>query len=185
MSERHRAQEFRSFLNRIHRSASYDVDVHLAIDIVSTRKTPEIHRWLLRHHRLHLLFTPTYSSWMNMVERWLVELSNKWLGAARTGPPKNSNCRSTNGSIRGTRTRVHPCGRRAPARSSRTSPHIARLPPPHGTGSWVSSSATAGSCHARSATAVTRRQRQGRPTRRGGAPPGWPSRPPPSPTPAG
>jgi len=45
----------------------------------STHKTPEIHRWLLRHPRFTLHFTPTYSSWMNLVERWFAELTTKWL----------------------------------------------------------------------------------------------------------
>lgn len=79
MTDRHRAVEFRKFLNLINRSVPEDLDVHLVIDNVSTHKTPEIHRWLLRHPRFHLHFTPTYSSWMNMVERWFAELTNKWL----------------------------------------------------------------------------------------------------------
>jgi transposase len=79
VTERHRAQEFRSFLNRINRSVPDDLDVHLVVDNVSTHKTPEIRRWLLRHPRFHLHFTPTYSSWMNLVERWFAELTNKWL----------------------------------------------------------------------------------------------------------
>ena len=79
MTERHRAIEFRKFLNLINRSVPVDLDVHLVVDNVSTHKTPEIHRWLLRHPRFHLHFTPTYSSWMNMVERWFAELTEKWL----------------------------------------------------------------------------------------------------------
>ena len=79
MTDRHRAVEFRKFLNLINRSVPEDLDVHLIIDNVSTHKTPEIHRWLLRHPRFHLHFTPTYSSWMNMVERWFAELTEKWL----------------------------------------------------------------------------------------------------------
>ena len=79
MTERHRAQEFRRFLNLINRSVPEELDVHLVVDNVSTHKTPEIHRWLLRHPRFHLHFTPTYSSWMNLVERWFAELTNKWL----------------------------------------------------------------------------------------------------------
>jgi transposase len=79
MTERHRAVEFRKFLNLINRSVPADLDVHLVVDNVSTHKTPEIHRWLLRHPRFHLHFTPTYSSWMNMVERWFAELTEKWL----------------------------------------------------------------------------------------------------------
>jgi transposase len=79
MTEQHRAVEFRRFLNLINRSVPDDLDVHLVVDNVSTHKTPEIHRWLLRHPRFHLHFTPTYSSWMNLVERWFAELTNKWL----------------------------------------------------------------------------------------------------------
>ena len=79
MTEHHRALEFRRFLNLINRSVPDDLDVHLVVDNVSTHKTPEIHRWLLRHPRFHLHFTPTYSSWMNLVERWFAELTNKWL----------------------------------------------------------------------------------------------------------
>jgi len=79
MTERHRAEEFRRFLNLVNRSVPEHLDVHLVVDNVSTHKTPEIHRWLLRHPRFHLHFTPTYSSWMNLVERWFAELTNKWL----------------------------------------------------------------------------------------------------------
>jgi transposase len=79
MTERHRAQEFRHFLNLINRNVPEDLDVHLVVDNVSTHKTPEIKKWLLRHPRFHLHFTPTYSSWMNLVERWFAELTNKWL----------------------------------------------------------------------------------------------------------
>ena len=79
MTERHRAVEFRRFLNLINRCVPEDLDVHVIVDNVSTHKTPEIHRWLLRHPRFHLHFTPTYSSWMNLVERWFAELTNKWL----------------------------------------------------------------------------------------------------------
>jgi transposase len=79
MTERHRALEFRRFLNLINRSVPEDLDVHVVVDNSSTHKTPEIHRWLLRHPRFTLHFTPTYSSWMNLVERWFAELTNKWL----------------------------------------------------------------------------------------------------------
>jgi transposase len=79
MTERHRATEFRQFLNLINRSVPEELDVHLIVDNVSTHKTPEIHRWLVRHPRFHLHFTPTYSSWINLIERWFAELTNKWL----------------------------------------------------------------------------------------------------------
>jgi len=79
LTDRHRAQEFRSFLNLINRSVPDDLDVHVVVDNSSTHKTPEIRRWLLRHPRFTLHFTPTYSSWLNLVERWFAELTNKWL----------------------------------------------------------------------------------------------------------
>ena len=79
LTERHRAVEFRRFLNLINRSVPDDLDVHVVVDNSSTHKTPEIHRWMLRHPRFHLHFTPTYSSWLNLVERWFAELTTKWL----------------------------------------------------------------------------------------------------------
>jgi transposase len=79
LSERHRAIEFRTFLNLINRSVPAELDVHVIVDNSSTHKTPEIHRWLLRHPRFELHFTPTYSSWLNLVERWFAELTQKWL----------------------------------------------------------------------------------------------------------
>jgi transposase len=54
-----------------------DLDVHLILDNYATHKTPEIKRWLLRHPRFHLHFTPTSSSWLKMVERWFGELTTK------------------------------------------------------------------------------------------------------------
>ncbi len=74
---RHRAAEFRKFLERIDDEVPKDLDVHLILDNYATHKTPEIRRWLLRHPRFHLHFIPTSSSWLNMVERWFAELTNK------------------------------------------------------------------------------------------------------------
>ena len=79
MTDRHRAIEFRKFLNLINRNVPDNLDVHVVIDNVSSHKTPEIQRWLLRHTRFHVHFTPTYSSWMNLVERWFSELTTKWI----------------------------------------------------------------------------------------------------------
>ena len=79
MTDRHRAIEFRRFLNLINRNVPDDLDVHVVIDNVSSHKTPEIQRWLVRHPRFHVHFTPTYSSWMNLVERWFSELTTKWI----------------------------------------------------------------------------------------------------------
>ena len=79
MTARHRSEEFRSFLNLIDKHVPDGLDVHIVLDNVSTHKTPTIKRWLLRHPRFKLHFTPTYSSWMNLVERWFSELTTKWL----------------------------------------------------------------------------------------------------------
>jgi transposase len=79
LSSRHRAEEFRRFLNLIDRNVPADLDVHVVVDNSSTHKTPAIQRWLVRHPRFTLHFTPTYSSWLNLVERWFAELTRKWL----------------------------------------------------------------------------------------------------------
>jgi transposase len=74
---RHRALEFRKFLDTIDESIPEDLDVHVVLDNSSTHKTPAIHRWLLKRPRYHLHFTPTSSSWLNLVERWFAALSDK------------------------------------------------------------------------------------------------------------
>jgi transposase len=79
MTPRHRSAEFRRFLNLIDKSVPDHLDVHVVLDNQSTHKTPSIQRWHVRHPRFHLHFTPTYSSWLNLVERWFAELTNKWL----------------------------------------------------------------------------------------------------------
>jgi len=79
MTPRHRAEEFRRFLNLIDKSVPADLHVHVVLDNVSSHKTPMIQRWLLRHPRFTLHFTPTYSSWLNLVERWFAELTTKWI----------------------------------------------------------------------------------------------------------
>jgi transposase len=75
--QRHRSTEFRKFLNTIDQSVPEHLDVHLILDNYGTHKTPAIHRWLVRHPRFHLHFTPTYGSWLNLVERWFAELTRK------------------------------------------------------------------------------------------------------------
>ncbi|HZL05172.1 MAG TPA: IS630 family transposase [Coriobacteriia bacterium] len=79
ITPRHRAEEFRRFLNLIDKSVPAHLDVHVVLDNSSTHKTPSIQRWLLRHPRFTLHFTPTYSSWLNLVERWFAELTTKWI----------------------------------------------------------------------------------------------------------
>jgi transposase len=79
MTPRHRAEEFRRFLNLIESSVPAHLDIHVVLDNSSTHKTPSIQRWLVRHPRFTLHFTPTYSSWLNLVERWFAELTTKWI----------------------------------------------------------------------------------------------------------
>jgi transposase len=76
---RHRHQEFLRFLKLIDAAVPKGLDLHLVLDNYATHKTPEIHKWLLRHPRFHLHFTPTSSSWLNLVERWFAELTNRKL----------------------------------------------------------------------------------------------------------
>jgi len=77
LHRRHRAAEFKKFLERIDAEVPDELDVHLVLDNYATHKTPDIMRWLLRHPRFHLHFTPTSSSWLNVVERWFSELTTK------------------------------------------------------------------------------------------------------------
>jgi transposase len=83
---RHRAAEFRKFLQTIDETTPSGLDLHLILDNYGTHKTPMIKRWILRHPRLHLHFTPTGASWLNQVERWFALLTEKQLrrGAHRS-----------------------------------------------------------------------------------------------------
>jgi transposase len=76
---RHRATEFRKFLDTIEGAVPEKFHVHLILDNYSTHKTPMIHRWLARHPRFHMHFTPTGASWINLVERWFAALTEKQL----------------------------------------------------------------------------------------------------------
>ena len=94
MTDQHRAVEFRAFLNLIDRTVPDDLAVHVICDNASTHKAPEIQRWLKRHRRFTMHYTPTYSSWLNQVERWFSELTTKKLRRAthrirRRTPPRH------------------------------------------------------------------------------------------------
>ncbi|SBW23404.1 putative transposase [Candidatus Protofrankia californiensis] len=82
---RHRHQEFLRFLKLIDSSVPAGYDLHLILDNYATYKTEPVKRWLLRHPRFHLHFTPTSASWMNLVERWAG--SNGHNDARRSGDP--------------------------------------------------------------------------------------------------
>lgn len=76
---RHRAREFLKFLKSIEATVPPDLELHLILDNYGTHKTPLIKRWLLRHPRFHLHFTPTGSSWLNLVEAWFSVFTRKRL----------------------------------------------------------------------------------------------------------
>jgi transposase len=76
---RHRGIEFRKFLDTIDQNVPQELEVHLVLDNLATHKTPMIQRWLLRHPRFHVHFTPKGASWINQVERFFAELTNKQL----------------------------------------------------------------------------------------------------------
>jgi transposase len=76
---RHRQHEFLRFLKLIDAAVPKDLDLHLVLDNYATHKTPKIKEWLIRHPRFHMHFTPTSGSWLNLVERWFAELTNRKL----------------------------------------------------------------------------------------------------------
>ena len=76
---RHRAVEFRRFLDLIDATVPADQDVHLVMDNYATHKTKRIRDWLAKRPRFHIHFTPTQGSWLNQVERWFADLTTKAL----------------------------------------------------------------------------------------------------------
>src|SRR5438093_8940892 len=76
---RHRAVEFRKFLDTIDAAVPDDLAVRLILDNYATHKTPLIQHWLAKRPRYHLHFTPTGASWLNLVERWFALLTDKQL----------------------------------------------------------------------------------------------------------
>jgi transposase len=76
---RHRHQEFPRFLKLIDSAVPEDLDLHLVLDKDTTHKTPAIKEWLVKHPRFHLHFTPASSFWLNLVDRWLAELTSRKL----------------------------------------------------------------------------------------------------------
>jgi transposase len=77
LKHRHRSLEFRQFLDVIEAQVPAELDVHLIVDNYGTHKTALIRKWLAKRPRFHVHFTPTYGSWINLVERWFAELTNK------------------------------------------------------------------------------------------------------------
>jgi transposase len=86
--QRHRSAQFREFLDLIDARVPDDLDVHLIMDNYSPHKTALIRRWFAKRPRFHVHFTPTYGSWLSLVERWFAELTVKQIrrGAFRSVP---------------------------------------------------------------------------------------------------
>ena len=74
---RHRHQEWIKFLKLIDSETPEALDLHLIVDNYATHKHPKVKSWLKRHSRFHVHFTPTSSSWLNLVERWFREITDK------------------------------------------------------------------------------------------------------------
>lgn len=85
---RHRNLEFLKFLRRIDRETPKELAIHMILDNYGTHKHPNVKKWLTKHPRFHLHFTPTSSSWLNLVERWFGEITRKRLrrGVFRSVP---------------------------------------------------------------------------------------------------
>src|ERR1700736_3099304 len=77
LQRRHRSSEFRKFLDVIEAHVPAGLDVHIILDNYGTHKTAMIRKWFAKRPRFHVHFTPTYGSWINLVERWFAELTNK------------------------------------------------------------------------------------------------------------
>ena len=76
---RHRHQEFIRFLQQVEAQTTAGLELHLIVDNYATHKHPRVKSWLKRHPRFHLHFTPTSSSWLNLIERWFRELTQNRL----------------------------------------------------------------------------------------------------------
>jgi transposase len=77
LHRRHRSQELRRFLNTIDANVPAELNVHIVMDNYGTHKTSTIRNWFAKRPRFHVHFTPTYGSWINLVERWFAEITNK------------------------------------------------------------------------------------------------------------
>ena len=77
--KRHRAKDFVDFLRKLGKKVDNELQVHIILDNLSAHKAPAVKRWLVRNPRFHLHFTPTYSSWLNLVERFFALLTDEAL----------------------------------------------------------------------------------------------------------
>lgn len=96
LKRKHRSVDYIRFLRHIDQQVQDDLDIHLIVDNYSTHKSPKVKQWLLRHPRFHCHFTPTYSSWLNLVERFFATLTERQLrrGTHRSVPALEAAIRS-------------------------------------------------------------------------------------------
>jgi putative transposase len=76
-NQRHRHQEFLGFLRRIEESVPSELDIHLIVNNYCTHKHAKVRAWLAQRPRFHIHYTPTYSSWLNQVERWFALVTQR------------------------------------------------------------------------------------------------------------
>jgi transposase len=76
---RHRHQEFLKFMHQVVRTVPKDLAIHVILDNYQTHKHPKVKAWLARNKRVHFHFTPTSTSWLNLVERFFSELTERQL----------------------------------------------------------------------------------------------------------
>jgi transposase len=124
LHRRHRHQEFLKFLKAIDAAVPAELDVHVICDNYATHNTEAIKTWFVRHPRFHLHFTPTYSSWLNLVERWFAELTTRKLRRSAHPSVAELEADVPPGSPPGTTTLARSCGPRPPTSSSTTSQGI-------------------------------------------------------------
>jgi putative transposase len=85
---RHRHQEFLTFLRYVDKNIPDDLELHIVLDNYASHKHPKVKAWLLNHPRYHLHFTPTYSSWLNQVERWFALITQRAIRRGSFGSVK-------------------------------------------------------------------------------------------------
>ena len=117
LHRRHRTIEFKKFLQKIDSEVPAELDVHLVADNYGTHKSPAIVNWLEAHPRFHMHYTPTYSSWINQVERWFAYLTDDLLRRSDHRSAQRSRRTSATGSPRGTRIRSRSSGPKPQKRS--------------------------------------------------------------------
>jgi transposase len=155
---RHRAIEFKKFLQTLDREVPDDLDVHVVLDNSSTHKTPSIQSWLTTHPRFVVHSTPTSSSWLNVVEHWFAEQTTKKLkrGAHRSVRALNADIRAW---IETWNDNPRPfVWTKTPTRSSNRSPATPNESTNHDTRPASSADAVAAAARRRSATASNRRR---------------------------